>query len=407
MKKFNLLIGIKSMSFILTVATLNHVAFADGTATGNSTGPIAYNGVMKNIKEPRLKAEVQLNDNQVDINNKIILSHELDNLKYLKISPYDLLVKYSFPNKKEELDELYKKSIKLDGNFSTLMNNSNPFLPYINGNLENLQKMVTDPVNFAFPLERRTFDLMTNGIKMNVNLAVNPKLKECHLCSPQYYKPIPKDGIDLEVVCYVDSVAGEDRLLYRHDIDDEHNIEYATNVFTRISTQQDILKISTPVLTDEATQNIISRFCRNPEMSELKVKISCRLQGKTTKDKNKLSQSFGIDKYRAHKFHLGTHFIDLVSQKKLNNKQAEAFNLNKELEMDQGDYVQSVEISIPNTPIWIPLKDSYYNILSYKFPYESFSREIVYFQSEASLADLVRRSFISSYEALNKKDATP
>lgn len=423
MKMFNVLTGIKSLSLVLTAATLSHVALA-GTATGNSTNKVvAYVGAKKIKEHPSVVADVQLNDNEVGVKQKMLISRELEGLAMSAIESKELLQFYSFPNNKQELEELYRKSISLEGDFSTLQNHNNPFSLYIkkdhkgwDGNEGvDIKGLIQGGAHQVYPLKSETFDLMTKGLMMQATLQVNPKIQSgtCGVCTTKSYKPIPKDGINLEVACFVDTIddGNGNSLYYRSVYANKRyrsayakkEIEYSTNVQATIYTQQQSLSISTPILTEEATQTIINKYCQSSDMKFIKIKISCQLQGVKQADTDKLRQSFGTESLQ-----LGSHAFQLVNNSAHVMERADAFILKGQLESDKTDYVQSVGLGVKYSPFYVTVKDGYDVIQSYKFPEApsrwGYEKKYIYAESESDFADMVRRSFISAYEALNRKN---
>ncbi len=197
-----------------TTLLLSQLALA-GIETGNSDNPgIPYYGFKKNpvlLAAAKSEAPIRLNKNSLEISLGLKMSDRLKSNAIKSFSAYDIMRWFSFPTDVDDLAELYRKAVHKEGDFNSFNNPGNPFGPFLDSymgkNVLNLGNQLKDPKSEGNISMDQIYALPENT-SLSININVNKEYKEsgCSHCEWSDLKPLPIDGINLEIYCRVGSM---------------------------------------------------------------------------------------------------------------------------------------------------------------------------------------------------------
>lgn len=401
MKNFNLKDLFKGL--FLTVPTLLAIATLadDGVSTGNGTDSmLPYRGYKAKAKlsAAHVAPQIERNFNIVESQEQIIKSSKLGQTEIHRFDPDDLLKLYTFSSDTDELAELYTKAVHKQGNFTSLENPDNPFAAYLKnaqGQKSDVASVIKTDRDAFYPIE--SLNTLVNGLSLKTKVRVNAKMQDhsCQVCNWTDYKSIPEGGIDIEVACDIFSI--QDAITYRSSYTPDDTVFY-TGVKAHISSQMDQFEVITPVMTGDMADYIRVKYCSDPSTPEINVRLSCYLKPVSETDSRKLKASFN-----ASIIPLGSTTITLANLSVENPKSifAPNYQVNRSLEADK-DYSGGYTYWYGSGK-GIKLLPTIETTVAYNFNRSYSSSVSIYGQTEADLAEFVRKTFVESYDLSKRR----
>jgi hypothetical protein len=371
------------------------VVAQDGISTGNGTDNVLpYRGFKEKVKlnSARVTPQLERNFNKIDSQSEVKQTARLKKVSVGKISPSGILKLYTFPDDDSIMEGLYEKAVKKSGDFSTLENPNNPFASFLkdrSGKKTDAMAVFNKIDEYVYPIE--SLSEVAEGLIMKADVTVNKQMSEkgCAICNWTDYKPIPAGGIALETTCEIRYI--RDAQSYQ-SVYPENAIFY-TGVKTQITSQMDIFKINTAVMTRDMAEYIRVKYCNDPTISEIIVTINCYLKPVTEDDSNKLQAAFD-QSYVS----LGEAEVKLANFAVENKK-----NISVQEYKMTSPFLPNSKYYLGNTMTigsgtYLKLLPSIQDIVSYEFKSSYSSDPMVFIRSEADLAELVRKAYVAAYE---------